>query len=250
MSDSRRPEGTHVDSSLRRRAESVWREVTRASVRSPSPLLRRFLGKNPGKYLSRHLHEPWHQAILYALTGQRESLILVMRGASLLVASMFPNVNRHILESAQVYRWCSLRLGLLGWAQVWDVAMSGHVLNPGANSFSAKGMEKYLNPECDGRYAFEYGDPREVRGPLAGTRDEAAQLNQILRILETLIISLEDLSINDICVSRDRIHELIDFYVSEIVAWTGCPVGEVVSDPDFTVDLPEEFQGFGPNFVG
>ena len=51
---------------------------------------------------------------------------------------------------------------------------------------------------------------------------------------------------NDVGLSEERLLELIDFYSRMIRMWMGLPQEQPVPEPDFSVDLPEEFQGFGP----
>ena len=68
-------------------------------------LARRFVGRNPGKRLDDHPLESWHQAVVYALSGQREALVRLMQAHALFVAAGYPRFSRYMGETAQVYRW-------------------------------------------------------------------------------------------------------------------------------------------------
>ena len=60
------------------------------------------------------------------------------------------------------------------------------------------------------------------------------------------MIGLRDPEMNDVGLSEERLLELIDFYARMIRMWMGLPQEQPVPEPDFSVDLPAEFQGFGP----
>ena len=60
------------------------------------------------------------------------------------------------------------------------------------------------------------------------------------------MIGLRDPLMNDVGLSEERLLELIDFYARMIRMWMGLPQEQPVPEPDFSVELPPEFQGFGP----
>ena len=71
-------------------------------------------------------------------------------------------------------------------------------------------------------------------------------MHQLVEALERSVIGLRDPEMNDVGLSEARLLELIDFYARMIRMWMGLPQEQPVAEPDFSVDLPAEFQGFGP----
>ena len=242
MSDPVKP----LDPVLLKKREGVWKQVG-GSITSEAPkLVRKFVGKNPAKRLLGHPEEPWHQAVVYALSDQPQALIRVMQGATLRVAADYPESTRYLYEGAQVFRWCALRVGLLGWAEVWDVEVPDVEKRLKPFSLGKKGLEKYLTPESSPTFQRDYGTLAQKDGFRSKPAGEAGGVNRLAEALERSVIGLRDPEMNDVGLSEERLLELIDFYSRMIRMWMGLPQEQPVPEPDFSVDLPAEFQGFGP----
>lgn len=63
------------------------------------------------------------------------------------------------------------------------------------------------------------------------------------------MIGVRDPQVNDIGLPEERLLELVEFYARMIRLWMDLPLEQPVPEPDFTVELPPEFQGFGPQLV-
>ncbi|XNZ00881.1 hypothetical protein ACL90Y_02470 [Micrococcus luteus] len=235
-----------LDPVLLKKREGVWKQVG-GSIASEAPkLVRKFVGKNPAKRLLGHPQEPWHQAVVFALSDQPQALIRVMQGATLRVAADYPESTRYLYEGAQVFRWCSLRLGLLGWAEVWDVPVVGEKRPGPPYSLGDRQRTRYLSPESDDGFQREFGTIEAKSGFRATPTMEAGAVNRMAEALERSVIGLRDPEMNDVGLSEERLLELIDFYARMIRMWMGLPQEQPAPEPDFSVDLPAEFQGFGP----
>ena len=235
------------DPTLMKKVKSAWSEVRRGVDRDAPPLVLKFIGKDADKRLMSHPLESWHQAVVYALSGQRDALICVMQGAALRVAASYPHSTRYLFQGAQIYRWCALRVGLVAWGEVWDVPVSGSQKTT-SNPFllGDKDLEKYLNPEIDSSFFRDYGTLQSKSGWRFSPEGEVSGLNRLIEALERAVIGLRDSHVNDVGLSEERLLELIDFYARMIRMWMGLPQEQPVPVPDFSVELPPEFQGFGP----
>lgn len=237
---------TPLDPVLLKKRDAVWKEVGRAVTPEAPALVKKFVGRNPAKRLLGHPQEPWHQAVVFGLSGQHEALVRVMQGAALRVAADYPESTRYVYQGAQVFRWCALRTGLLGWAEVWDVPVLGERLPGPPHRLGTRQLEHFLEPDSSEEYRKFYGGLEEVSGLNSDPSGDVVGLGHLVEALERTVIAVRDPQMNDVGLSEERLLELIDFYARQIRMWMGLPQEQPVPEPDFRVDLPAEFQGFGP----
>jgi len=238
-----------LDPVLMKKCEAVWKGVGKAVTPGAPALVKRFVGRNAGKKLLGHPEEAWHQAVVYALSGENAALVQVMRGATLRVAADYPESTRYLYEGAQVFRWASARAGLLGWAEVWDVPVPGKKKHMQPFTLGDRGGEMWLAPETDREFRTEYGTSEVKSGFRSSTDSDAGGVNRMAEALERAVIGLRDPYMNNVGLPESRLLELIDFYARMIRMWMDLPQEQPTPKPDFTVDLPPEFQGFGPRLV-
>lgn len=238
--------GIRLDPKLMRSARDVWSEVSRELSQDVPGLMRRFVGKDPGRRLAAHPDEPLHQAVIYSLAGQVPAVVKIFQGFSLYVSAGYPGSTRYMYEGAQVFRWCAARLGLLGWAEVWDVPVPGPKRIDQPFRLGARGMEDFLEPETHQSYIREFGTLDVKSGRRSSPGGDVSGLNQIVEALERSVIGLRDPETNDVGLSEERLLELVDFFARQVRLWMGLPLEQPVPEPDFSVELPEEFRGFGP----
>lgn len=190
--------------------------------------------------------EAWHHAVIYSLTGQRQALRLLNGAYSELAVAAYPEATRDMLEASQVLAWGSSRVGLFGWAEVW----AGGIRVPKTGSIPHRlgktGLEEFLEPETSPEFIKFFGTLTTKSGVRSTRSGEVAGLHQLVEALERSVIGLRDPEMNDVGLSEARLLELIDFYARMIRMWMGLPQEQPVPEPDFSVDLPGEFQGFGP----
>ena len=77
-------------------------------------------------------------------------------------------------------------------------------------------------------------------------KGEVSGLQQLVMALERTLLSLSVPALNNAGLPEERLLELVEFYARMIRMWMGLPQEQPVPEPDFSVDLPAEFQGFGP----
>lgn len=107
------------------------------------------------------------------------------------------------------------------------------------------GLKKYLSPETAPEYKMDFGDLTEKSGRRSKPGADDAGLNRIIEALERSVIGLRDPETNDVGLSQERLWELVDFFARQVRLWMGLPLEQPVPEPDFSVELPEEFRGFG-----
>lgn len=112
-----------------------------------------------------------------------------------------------------------------------------------------KGLSHFLDPVHDPDFVFDFGTLEGKSGFRSKPSMDAGGVNRMAEALERSVIALRDPGINDVGLSEARLLELIDFYARMIRLWMGLPLEQPVPEPDFTVELPPEFQGFGPQLV-
>ena len=235
-----------LDPRMMRARDKTWGALGRASEKDLPPLARKFLGRNPGKRLSGHPQESWHQATLFVLAGQPEPVGRIFQGFAYYVCAGHPHSVWYMFESAQLFRWCARRSGLFGWAEVWDVPMAGHKPQGPPFTLGTRLLEHFLEPETSEEFRRFYGGLEAVSGLNSPEGGSVAGLNHLVEALERSVIGLRDPEMNDVGLSEERLLELIDFYARMIRMWMELPQEQPVPEPDFSVDLPAEFQGFGP----
>ena len=103
-----------------------------------------------------------------------------------------------------------------------------------------------MYPESSADFQRDFGSLEGKSGFRSKPAGEAAGLNRLAEALERSVIGLRDPLMNDVGLSEERLLELIDFYARMIRMWMGLPQEQPVPEPDFSVELPPEFQGFGP----
>ncbi|XNZ00884.1 hypothetical protein ACL90Y_02485 [Micrococcus luteus] len=240
------------DHALQKERDKQFKSLDRGEFRGRlSPLAQRFVGRRPSKPLLKGGREVWHQAVVYALSAERAPLRVLMRAHGLFVASAYPERTRHMEETARLLRWCSLRVGLLGWAEVWDVPVEA----PGIGGAGAvpplvwQGDYRYVRPETDAVFRRDFGDLSGKSGWRSVPNGEVSGLQQLVMALERTVLALSVPALNNVGLPEERLLELVDFYSRMIRMWMGLPQEQPVAEPDFSVDLPAEFQGFGPEAV-
>lgn len=176
-------------------------------------------------------------------------MVKIFQGFSLYVSAGYPGSTRYMYEGAQVFRWCAARLGLLGWSEVWDVPVLGEKLPGPPFSLGERGLEGFINPESDPAYLADFGTLLVRSGRRARPAGINSGLNQLVEALERSVIGVRDPQVNDIGLPEERLLELVEFYARMIRLWMDLPLEQPVPEPDFTVELPPEFQGFGPQLV-
>ena len=183
---------------------SCFRELDSIVRKSDGPaLMRRFVGRKPSKTLSAEGWGVWHQAVAYALAGQKRPLEILLRSHAYFVSANYPIRTAYMEESAQILRWCAGRVGLLGWAEVWDVPVTIHQ--------AASSMDRPLVYQGDGRYAFpetdavfrrDYGDLSGKSGWRSVPNGEVSGLQQLVMALERTLLSLSVPALSSACGIR------------------------------------------------
>ncbi|MDO4239238.1 hypothetical protein [Micrococcus sp.] len=238
-----------IDEELRGRRTELYKSMDRvvAGVSLP-PLAKRFVGRKPSKALLKGGGETWHQSVVYALCGETVPLVVLMRSQTYFVASAYPHRTAYMEQTAHLLEWCALRTGLLGWAEVWNVP-STLVERPGAGAVPPlvwQGDYRYVRPETDAVFRRDFGDLSGKSGWRSVPNGEVSGLQQLVMALERTVLALSVPALNNVGLPEERLLELVDFYARMIRMWMGLPQEQPVAEPDFSVDLPAEFQGFGP----
>lgn len=231
-----------VDENLLDAARAEWKVfATRINAHAPKGF-RKFLGRRPGKELGDNEFSDAHFqfVLLAALTGQREALVSLFRGDVLVEEAVKPARSTKMESRRAVNRWCAARVGLAGWAEVFNVP-AGPEPRPEDRIPRAS---FYQDPERSWA-DLEFDEAGMVDGatPPSGS-DFVAFLRMDLDRLTWLVVAEATPWMNDCGWTPEWMAREIDWSARNIRAQLGLPPEQPVPLEDPRVELPPEFTGF------
>ena len=231
-----------VDEGLLVAAGREWKRFPKLLSKDTPKGVKKFLGRRPGVALGENEFSDAHFqfALLLALAGEREALVPLFRGDLLMEEAVKPARSTKMESRRVVNRWCAQRVGLSGWAEVFDAPPN-----------SEPGPEAHIP-----RVSFNFGSDKEYagiafdeKGDLEGAMkvtpsNYVVAVRMILDGLTWLLVARDVPWMNDYGWERERIEREVAWHVGVVRARLGLPLEQAPLTEDPRVDLPVEFTGF------
>lgn len=234
------------DPVLMSRAHQEWSRFPKRIGRDLPKGAKKFLGHRPGAELGDNEFSDTHFqfVLLMALCGQRESLVPWFRGHLLVEEALKPARSTKMESRRAVNRWCARRVGLSGWAEVFDVPAGPEP----AVSEGIPRVDYYVSSPVSWQEpgeVFWWGTPEE----LGGHRWRKASsfvpfFRMLLDRLGWLIVAERTEWMNAHGWSEQFLEAEIDWCARLARARLGLPLEQPVLVEDPGVELPVEFTGF------
>ena len=234
------------DESLMRRAHQEWAQFPRRISGDLPKGAKKFLGRRPGAELGQNEWSDTHFqfVLLMTLVGAREALVPLFRGDLFFEEALKPYRDISGEERRAVNRWCAERVGLTGWAEVFDVPAGSEP----AEEYDIPRVDFYISFPASWREPEEiewWGSPEELGGHFwLKSSGFVPRLRMVLDRLGWLIVAARTPWMNAHGWSADFLAAEIEWAARMVRARLGLPVEQPVPVPDERVDLPAEFTGF------
>lgn len=205
--------GYPVDQVVLERAGEAWLSFPKAVSRGVPKGVRKFLGRRPGRELVENKYSATHVqfALLMALTGESVALRHLFRGDLLLADAVKPYTHVSLERRVVVNQWCAQRVGLTGWAEVFDVPPNSEPSREARiprTGFYLRHAESLMERD----WPRWWGTPEELGGLYWQSASSfVANLRQVLDGLGGLLVARGIPWMNDL--------ELSDQFLAEEIDW-------------------------------
>ena len=227
-------------------AKREWAGFPRRMSKGLPKGAKKFLGRRPGPELGDNKFSDTHFqfVLLMALMGEREALVPLFRGDLLVEEAVKPARSTKMESRRAVNRWCAERVGLTGWAEVFDVPAGSEP----AEEYDIPRVDFYISFPASWREPEEiewWGSPEELGGHFwLKSSGFVPRLRMVLDRLGWLIVAARTPWMNAHGWSDEFLAAEIEWAARMVRARLGLPLEQPVPVLDARVDLPMEFTGF------
>lgn len=229
-----------------RRAHEEWARFPKYISGDLPKQAKKFLGRRPGAELGDNEYSDTHVqfALLMALTGQKDALIPLFRGDLCFEEAVKPYREIGAEDRRAVDRWCAARVGLTGWAEVFDVPAG---VEPAPEEDIPR-VDFYVSSPVSWREPEKiewWGSPEDLGGlHFKKASSFVPYFRMVLDRLGWLIVSEATPWMNAHGWSEEFLEAEIEWCARMVRARLGLPLEQPIPLEDRRVELPVEFTGF------